>query len=265
MSCAAWAARAVHPHSRGELALSTWRCRLPAGSSPLAWGTRRRLRAPRAAISVHPHSRGELPRILYRAPEGLGSSPLAWGTPWAARLRQASTRFIPTRVGNSAPPSGTDWAHTVHPHSRGELVAGAAQDYEQGGSSPLAWGTRVGEHLIRGARRFIPTRVGNSGMGCKSSLACLVHPHSRGELGSIRSCGNGVVGSSPLAWGTLPVRRHNRLSRRFIPTRVGNSSVQRQLAHGWSVHPHSRGELIRPLYEREGGHGSSPLAWGTPR
>ena len=111
----------VHPHVHGEL---TSPGRLPGrshGSSPRAWGTRRRgcrrqrrdrfiptcmgnSRGPRGrrrAGSVHPHVHGE----LIASARGLrgegGSSPRAWGTPPAKSRLRGKWRFIPTCMGNS--------------------------------------------------------------------------------------------------------------------------------------------------------------------
>src|SRR6056297_963773 len=112
----------VHPHVRGEHCVSRSLMRSAAGSSPRAWGTRtyerqrqffrrfiptcvgntlaRRDSYLRAA--VHPHVRGE-----HRNPGDAmslfaGSSPRAWGTHPPIGNCPASSRFIPTCVGNTA-------------------------------------------------------------------------------------------------------------------------------------------------------------------
>ena len=73
----------------------------------------------------------------------------------------------------------------------------------------------------------------------------------------------GALGSSPQAWGTGRKSGSGPLSRRFIPTGVGNGSSLEHMLKQYSVHPHMRGErvissgLIIPQC------GSSPHAWGT--
>ena len=131
------------------------------GSSPLAWGTvlrpgagtgherfiltrvgnRRDLVRVLQDAAVHPHSRGEQPALLSNSTFMVGSSPLAWGTAVVTDLLDLGMRFIPTRVGNRFLTVAAGDPGPVHPHSRGEQVAGVA-------------------HVGR-PQRFIPTRVGN--------------------------------------------------------------------------------------------------------
>ncbi|AKB19759.1 putative CRISPR associated hypothetical protein [Methanosarcina sp. WWM596] len=59
----------------------------------------------------------------------------------------------------------------------------------------------TGEFHI-GARRFIPTRVGNSNYQSIIWIFETVHPHACGELGGITGMGFNFGGSSPRVWGT---------------------------------------------------------------
>ena len=70
-------------------------------------------------------------------------------------------------------------------------------------------------------------------------------------------------GSSPRAWGTQNAGYLRSGSRRFIPTRVGNTAARSIRARAESVHPHARGEhpVSQNLPDRQ--NGSSPRAWGT--
>ena len=116
------AARAGHPHRRGELSSARSASFSSAGPSPQAWGTPprpgcrpRHLRAIPTGVGNshpsslappappgHPHRRGELDLLQTRAGPGCGPSPQAWGTRHIERLVGKILRAIPTGVGNSA-------------------------------------------------------------------------------------------------------------------------------------------------------------------
>ena len=90
-----------------------------------------------------------------------------------------------------------------------------------------------------------------------------VHPHSRGEHPPPPVPPTIATGSSPLAWGTLRRADSRRAGRRFIPTRVGNTSATGIRPRPFPVHPHSRGEHTATRRVQITKPGSSPLAWGT--
>ncbi len=115
-----------------------------------------------------------------------------------------------------------------------------------------------------GKRRFIPTRVGNTGFKNPGATVGTVHPHSRGEHHTTQMHTSTATGSSPLAWGTLSSLDMVFDYVRFIPTRVGNTSVRQQIQTNAPVHPHSRGEHCQIEQKVFDTNGSSPLAWGTP-
>ncbi len=214
------------------------------GSSPRAWGTHgkkqthytlrrfiptrvgntRRLPSHQPQAPVHPHARGEHAATPDYAWMQNGSSPRAWGTLGAAVPNGFAVRFIPTRVGNTAPQILVPTLLTVHPHARGE---------------------HKGEIGAAGrAFRFIPTRVGNTVVHHAPQALIPVHPHARGEHVFGMSNIQRNTGSSPRAWGThadLPAP----LPRiRFIPTRVGNTALQDLCGNDIPVHPHARGEHV---------------------
>ncbi len=153
----------------------------------------------------------------------------------------------------------------VHPHGRGELVPHCTPSAVISGSSPRAWGTPVAADFDAGARRFIPTGVGNSEISEPHSSSPAVHPHGRGELRGIAAPGALVHGSSPRAWGTRPLSGSGRHGSRFIPTGVGNSNKQILRKYAMAVHPHGRGELNIRRHSHGSAIGSSPRAWGTPQ
>jgi len=117
--------------------------------------------------------------------------------------------------------------------------------------------------VVVGCRRFIPTRVGNTRSPCPSPGRAAVHPHARGEHPEAMQKTLSESGSSPRAWGTRVRRSAARLTRWFIPTRVGNTSRQRDPVRIFSVHPHARGEHRTLMCRRCTQCGSSPRAWGT--
>ena len=148
---------------------------------------------------------------------------------------------------------------------RGELTCETSYLASIPGSSPHAWGTRIGRSYPGWAIRFIPTCVGNSFAVYQAEAVHAVHPHMRGELHGLGFPQLGQYGSSPHAWGTLMISDEvsadygssphawgtlARSGRRggaiwFIPTCVGNSFGASIHAVAIAVHPHMRGELKR--------------------
>ena len=90
-----------------------------------------------------------------------------------------------------------------------------------------------------------------------------VHPHMRGELMVVTFPASSVAGSSPHAWGTHTPSAQDGRSVRFIPTCVGNSSLNSLRLDTATVHPHMRGELLLAVQQDSCYFGSSPHAWGT--
>ena len=91
-----------------------------------------------------------------------------------------------------------------------------------------------------------------------------VHPHARGEHSSSTSRIWSISGSSPRAWGTPCLKGFICVHVRFIPTRVGNTWLNRLRRLRPSVHPHARGEHLPIPHSAVSEIGSSPRAWGTP-
>src|SRR5665811_2041446 len=130
------------------------------------------------------------------------------------------------------------------------------------GSSPRVWGPRP--HLTEQPShcRFIPTRVGTTGMSIKWASSPAVHPHA---------CGDHVVthgdrlpyrGSSPRVWGPQVTWAKEHRTVRFIPTRVGTTTSDKRSATAMSVHPHACGDHSIARTIEVADPGSSPRVWG---
>ena len=150
--------------------------------------------------------------------------------------------FIPTCVGNTYMALSQCYNKSVHPHVRGEYVAGPLQAHR--------------------GRRFIPTCVGNTPNLIPLLPQITVHPHVRGEYIFSKITSTTYSGSSPRAWGILPPHHTYLFQTRFIPTCVGNTFIILYTLHHYTVHPHVRGEYVLSVTKMAAGNGSSPRAWG---
>ena len=91
-----------------------------------------------------------------------------------------------------------------------------------------------------------------------------VHPHVCGELSRSVLGVPLTSGSSPRVWGTRHTMPLSYPFLRFIPTCVGNSTMNQCLLPSGPVHPHVCGELSSMTEEKQREYGSSPRVWGTP-
>ena len=172
-----------HPRSRGVYFRELWIKGLPAGSSPLARGLRRRRavglrrggiiparagftpRPPcrRPSRPDHPRSRGVYLLQAVMIVSFLGSSPLARGLPaWCGPCCLIS-RIIPARAG-----------FTDIPCTRTEIGMG---------SSPLARGLLAGSVAAIGTAGIIPARAGFTAVEAPTRQHPQDHPRSRGVYG----------------------------------------------------------------------------------
>ena len=120
---------------------------------------------------------------------------------------------------------------TVHPHEHGDLLD------ELVGLVEELW--------------FIPINMGNSPRIDHPYSIRAVHPHHYGELATVLQIVRGVVGSSPLKWGTRGQHTIHLGGDRFIPIIMGNSNNCFTRRWIMTVHPHEYGEL----YDTETLHG----------
>ena len=150
-----------------------------------------------------------------------GSPPHAWGHfPVHVELVLAF-RFTPTRVGTLSPETREPQHSTVHPHTRGDIVAFFFSHGHPVGSPPHAWGHCTADHSDASTGRFTPTRVGTF---CESGLLRVrasVHPHTRGDIVGAAAAVPLWCGSPPHAWGHSLLALDAADEMRFTPTRVG--------------------------------------------
>ncbi len=73
-----------------------------------------------------------------------------------------------------------------------------------------------------------------------------------------------ATGSPPRAWGNHAPGGVLRGFRRFTPTCVGKSYSGGLAGAARTVHPHVRGEILKPEKTVPFGNGSPPRAWGNP-
>jgi len=90
-----------------------------------------------------------------------------------------------------------------------------------------------------------------------------VHPHVCGEHVFGSHCALLCIGSSPRVWGTCNRRLQTSVTRRFIPTCVGNISMAPGMHIEITVHPHVCGEHLYLFIIIHYYYGSSPRVWGT--
>jgi len=166
-------------------------------------------------------------------------------------------------MGNTRRGRAVSIQATVHPHTHGEHAVGVVAGRPVIGSSPHAWGTPETNRIRRVPCRFIPTRMGNT--PCPPSPLHLqpVHPHTHGEHVLLFFLLSPLLGSSPHAWGTLPLSASQPAIPRFIPTRMGNTRVAAPAPPPVTVHPHTHGEHSHHRRVTTNPYGSSPHAWGT--
>ena len=139
--------------------------------------------------------------------------------------------------------------------ARGDLVALT-------GSPPRPWGPQAAAIVASLLPRFTPTPVGTTLSPEVNRSIASVHPHARGDHGSL-------MGPAPLH----PVHPHARGDHRpsgpqpsrssgSPPTPVGTTSCPQPGGTDHSVHPHARGDhkLSRPTGIFVAG--SPPRPWG---
>ena len=73
-----------------------------------------------------------------------------------------------------------------------------------------------------------------------------------------------LIGSPPRVWGRLRLRRRDRPTLRFTPTRVGTTPSETAASRPPAVHPHACGDDEPATPSPVKVHGSPPRVWGRP-
>ncbi len=195
------------------------------GSSPLVWGIRKDFDHPLYMVTGSSPRVWGIRQVIILDRSGLnGSSPRVWGI----RVCVCSVIFHPPvhphACGEYARRRKVpQWPSPVHPHACGEYPAISVMMSLLTSVHPHACGEYQDKiNQKRQYRRFIPTRVGNTGFrrfwindnsgssprvwGIRwicSSACCknAVHPHACGEYRTLSQSGRRNGGSSPRVWG----------------------------------------------------------------
>ena len=176
---------------------------------------------------IHSHSRGiNFEKIVPNVtlPD---SFPLAWDKHSEASCAICTTRFIPTHAGQALSFPRIIPVGTIHSHSRGTDFLDTKNRRFRTDSFPLAWDRHEIEAEAKPTLRFIPTRVGQTGVRPVHTYLRTIHSHSRGTDPTCESHPVVWSDSFPLAWDRLDERSNHQLLKRFIPTRVGQTRAPR--------------------------------------
>ena len=237
------AARRDHPHTHGEHFVQLRNRRRRVGSSPYAWGARAAgvpVAAMRGIIPIrmgstaswrsagtdgrdHPHTHGEhLNRYRHRR-RSRGSSPYAWGALVERLGHLGRAGIIPIRMGSTMEAERPRACRRDHPHTHGEHLSTRATTSPRAGSSPYAWGARVGELRFHPQHGIIPIRMGSTMYARQWPTWLPDHPHTHVEHFEDAGVSPARTGSSPYAWGALGQVSVERSLDGIIPIRMGST------------------------------------------
>ena len=234
-----------------------------AGITPACAGNRTPIAGANNLHGDHPRLRGEQITYTYFNSGRPGSPPLARGTvKWAGRRREARG-ITPACAGNSARSMGTIAVAWDHPRLRGEQLVEAPSFGKDIGSPPLARGTVYISSKIHSRIGITPACAGNSKPSLTFSRFIGDHPRLRGEQCLQRLQHLHVLGSPPLARGTVSSGNSSPPIHGITPACAGNSSGSSVSSRFCQDHPRLRGEQGIDLLVALIQAGSPPLARGT--
>ena len=172
----------------------------------------------------------------------MGSSPLARGTRTQELPVVTVAGLIPARAGNTRSSHGHHRVDGAHPRSRGEHRCASRCRLVWLGSSPLARGTPPRPFFRARRPGLIPARAGNTPASIALMSELWAHPRSRGEHPKTEYIKVFILGSSPLARGTLDSIGKFWNGIGLIPARAGNTALSVVKYRENRAHPRSRGE-----------------------
>ena len=152
----------------------------------------------------------------------------------------------------------------VYPHLRGAAARCRRRNGWTRGISPPAWGSQ--DHMVWSslAVRYIPTCVGQPLRTGSRQMTSAVYPHLRYGAApgwwfhAPHSCG-----ISPPAWGSQQILYSLHICLRYIPTCVGQPTVDSSRERRQQVYPHLRGAAVSFWLQCCAIGGISPPAWGS--
>ena len=156
-----------------------------------------------------------------------GSPPLARGTASYRKIGLAELRITPACAGNRVHYPLSFLLHKDHPRLRGEQQEAYGGNISRAGSPPLARGTawrRAQRHRREG---ITPACAGNRLALLKGQVHKLDHPRLRGEQCLNSSITIAIVGSPPLARGTVNGNEVSMDAAGITPACAGNSDKAR--------------------------------------
>ncbi len=202
----------VHPHMHGDYPALQQRELRDQGSSPYAWGLPRfgrmyqrvggfipicmGITSPAGGAGrgswVHPHMHGDYVLLRYHHTAAPGSSPYAWGLRSESPVDPGNRRFIPICMGITDQHKRLASGNWVHPHMHGDYARSASKTSLLQGSSPYAWGLRVGPARSGALVGFIPICMGITQAIPRLMALNGVHPHMHGDYPAWCPRGNRV-------------------------------------------------------------------------
>ena len=192
-------------------------------------------------VGSSPLARGA-PSSLMRPYGILGSSPLARGAPSVGPLPPYQVGIIPACAGSTRRKSTPIHSCGNHPRLRGEHSMSYVFLSSPQGSSPLARGALVVQHVARVLVGIIPACAGSTYGNDYEVPSDTDHPRLRGEHSRMLDCTVLPRGSSPLARGARERRSKALHLSGIIPACAGSTCCRGCRSPAPWDHPRLRGE-----------------------
>ena len=193
----------------------------------------------------------------------MGSPPLARGTVHQQPPYCRAFGITPACAGNRPAGAETTPPWGDHPRLRGEQLYDALNPTVGWGSPPLARGTVKSLSQPFNICGITPACAGNRYSMGEAGSGNRDHPRLRGEQISIAHKSCCIVGSPPLARGTVHCLQYGIRHLRITPACAGNRPCTPIMRYTIRDHPRLRGEQLLCQPREKLLPGSPPLARGT--